>query len=185
MPADPVLRLAVEAPRPEDLFEEGAFPFRGPVLKESVGDYLLTRVRTARTVPEVELDFRFDRPLSDEQKERFEHDLRAYYMVAADESQAAVRVNSVEGHRSFVLGLIGSIVAVLVGAPLVIYVGVDSYIVGFLCIVVIWVLMWDSIEMMLWDSMLLRMRSKATRKLRDATVRYAPSPPTSAGGSDR
>ncbi len=184
MAVDPVLRLAVEAPRPEDLFEEGAFPFRGPVLKESLGDYLLTRVRIARSVPAVEIDVRFDRPLSDEEKERFERDLRAYYTVAAEETRAAVRVNSVEGHRSFVLGLIGSIIAVLIGAPLVLYEGVDFYIIGFLCLVIIWVLMWDSIEMMLWDSMLLRMRNTATCKLRDATIRYVPSPPT-PGGSDR
>jgi hypothetical protein len=171
----PPLRLSVEAPRPEDLFEEGAFPFRGPILKESVRDHLLTRVRIARTVPDVELDFRFDRELPEKQKAQFERDLRAYYEVAIEEAHSELQVNHVEARRAFILGLIGSVIALAVAIPLRLYFGFDFYIVEFLCIVVVWILMWDSIEMLLWDAMLLRMRYTAARKLRDATIRYTPT----------
>lgn len=175
MASESPLRLPVETARPEELFEEGSFPFHGPVLKDSVKDYLLTRVRTARTVPDVELDFHFDRELTEEEKARFERDLRAFYEVAMDEAQAAIRVNHIEARRAFVLGLIGSVIALAVAIPLRVYAGFDFYIIEFLCIVVVWILMWDSIEMLLWDSMLLRMRFNATRKLKDSTIRYTPA----------
>ena len=154
------LRLPVIAGEPQDLFEEGTFPFRGPVLNESVRDHLLLRVREARTVPVVELEVRFER------------DLRAFYTGAAEEAEAEVRVNHIEARHTFMLGLIGSAIALAVAIPVRLYLGFDFYIIEFLCIVVVWILMWDSIEKLLWDSMLLRMRSTATRKLRDAAVRF-------------
>lgn len=176
------LRLAVGATRPEDLFEEGSFPYRGPMLKGPVRDHLLTRVRMARTTPDVELDFHFERSLTDEEKVRFERDLRSYYEVSMDEAHAELRASHVEARRTFILGLIGSVIALAIAVPLRLYFGFDFYIIEFLCIVVVWILMWDSIEMLLWDAMLLRMRCNATRKLRDAVIRYAPasSPPVAA-----
>ena len=166
------LRLPVIAGEPQDLFEEGTFPFRGPVLNESVRDHLLLRVREARTVPVVELEVRFERELTAEEKTQFERDLRAFYTVAAEEAEAEVRVNHIEARHTFMLGLIGSAIALAVAIPVRLYLGFDFYIIEFLCIVVVWILMWDSIEKLLWDSMLLRMRSTATRKLRDAAVRF-------------
>ena len=169
------LRLSVDAARPDDLFEDGAFPFRGPVLKESVQEYLLQSTRIARTVPEVELAFRFARSPTDEEQARFERELRAYYEVATEEVQREIRVNRVEGRRTFLLGLIGSVIALAIAIPTRLYLGFDFYIVEFLCVVVVWVLMWDAIEKLLWDATLLRMRYRAVRKLRDATVRYIAS----------
>ena len=175
MADDSTLTLSVEVSAPQDLFEPGAFPYRSPMVKESVHQYLLTRVRIARTVPQVELDFRFDHPLSEEEKAQFERDLRAYHEVSMAEVQAELHVNRVEARRTFVLGLIGSVIALAIAIPLRIYLGFDFYIIEFLCIVVVWILMWDSIEMLLWDSMLIRMRFNATRKLKDATIRYTPT----------
>ena len=165
------LCLPVVAREPQDLFEEGAYPYRGPVLKESVRDHLLLRVREARTAPAVELDFRFEGEPTREEKARLERDLRAFYEVAAEEAEAEVRVNHIEARRTFLVGLLGSALALAIAIPLRLYLGFDFYIIEFLCIVVVWILMWDSIEKLLWDSMLLKMRSKATRKLRDAAVR--------------
>jgi hypothetical protein len=137
-----------------------------PVLKESAADYLLIQAHAARTVPRIEIDSRFAREASQEERARFEQNLRDYYQVANEEAHAQIRVNRVEGRRAFVLGA--------VTIPLRLHFGCDVYIVEFLALVVVWILLWDSIEMLLWDAMLLRMRYRATRKLRDATIRYSP-----------
>ena len=167
------LRLSVSTSEPSALFEEGTFPYRGPVLKESVAQYLLLRTRQHRTTPDVEVDFRFAGPLGSEEKAGFERDLRAYYEVAAEEAHTELRVNTVEARRTFFLGLLGSVIALAIAIPLRLYLGFDFYIIEFLCVVVVWILMWDSIEMLLWDSMLIRMRRNALRKLKDAAIRYS------------
>lgn len=193
MPTLPRLDLTVRVPTTEALFSEEpvAFPFEGRTLREPTSRYLIDASRRGRAARAIRLEVDVaGSALPPEKEEAVRGEIRAYFRVEAGRAEDDIRLNSVEGRRSLLLSLIGSLIAVAIVLPVRVLVGDPFFLFEFVLVVIIWVLMWDSIEMLVYDSQMLRMRHRALVRLERAEVRFAyrsgpgmtPARPTSGTG---
>ena len=172
--SDPVLRLRIDLAPAEEIWEEGGgFPFRGPILRAPLAEYLENHARRARTAPSVDLTIRSgDAPLDAEAQAQFVRNYRSFFGVKFDGAELERAVNRREGLQSLYVGAATSLVALAFVAFVDVGLGFHTFAIYFVLLVLVWVLMWDSIEKLAFDSMFIRMRARALAKLRDAQVTF-------------
>ncbi len=168
-------RIVIVLPAPTAIFAEESpgYPYPGRPLREAAAERLLEEARLRRSAPSLAVEVRAaSPPLAPDEEDRLRRDWAGFYRAEAERADLAVRVNRIEGWRSFLLGVAGSLLAAAIVVPIRLWIGPDFLLLEFLLVVVIWILMWDSLELLLFDSMFLRMKRAALVKLRDAEVRF-------------
>ncbi len=172
--SEPVLRLRIDPATIEEIWEEGGgFPFRGPILRAPLAEYLENQARRVRSAASVDLTIHAgDAPLDAEAQTRFVRNYRSFFEVKFDGVELERAVNRREGLQSLYVGVATSLVALALVVFVDVGLGFHTFAIYFVLLVLVWVLMWDSIEKLVFDSMFIRMRARALAKLRDAQVTF-------------
>lgn len=172
--SEPVLRLRIDPATIEEIWEEGGgFPFRGPILRAPLAEYLENQARRARSAASVGLTIHAgNAPLDAEAQTRFVRNYRSFFEVKFDGVELERAVNRREGLQSLYVGVATSLVALALVVFVDVGLGFHTFAIYFVLLVLVWVLMWDSIEKLVFDSMFIRMRARALAKLRDAPVTF-------------
>ncbi|HYA70302.1 MAG TPA: hypothetical protein VEH28_02905 [Thermoplasmata archaeon] len=173
-------RVEVHLSSLEGLYDRDSrptYPHAGPMIDDSVAEFLLAAAREQRRVPKIEVVLNLDsRPLGPDLEAATRAQVHSFFANEAELAALDVRVNRSEGVGSLWYAVPLVAVALLVAGLLYANVGTLNG-TGYLTtltylvfITIVWVMLWDPFEVLLFDSYLIRSRVRACRKLAAASV---------------